>query len=129
MSVVSYGVRCSFQRTPKDNKQRGGTIVSSAINKPQLATFSPAVARHWFSAVTQIAVVAETARDIRRSLPPSIFPLEQSATQPSSRKNVDQSARGHHQTGGRDANRSISHEPQCAPFRKKYRAFPLRSLT
>src|SRR6266508_2278695 len=123
MTDASYGVCCSFQRTPTGNKRRGRKIVSSEINKPRLLTFSPAVVRHPFAAV------AETARDIRRSLLPLIFPPEQSATQPSSRRNVDRSALGHRQTDGRGANRSISHEPRCAPFRKKYHAFPLRSLT
>src|SRR2546427_13138046 len=95
MSAVSYGVRCSFQRTRKDNKRRKGTIVSSAINRPQLSTFSSAVARHRFSAVTEVAAVAETARDIHHSLPPVIFPLERSATQRSSRRNVHPSGRDH----------------------------------
>src|SRR6266480_2324664 len=85
--------------------------------------FSPAVVRHPFVAV------AETAADIRRSLLPLIFPPGQSATRPSSRRNVDRSAPARRQTGGRDANRSISRGPRFAAFRKKYRAFPLRSLT
>src|SRR6266576_5814353 len=79
--------------------------------------FSPAVVRHPFAAA------AETATDIRRSLLPLIFPPEQSATRSSSRRNVDQSGRGHRRTGGQDANRSIFRGPRCAPFRRKYRAF------
>src|SRR5437762_13126608 len=118
MRDVSYGVRCSFQRAPTGSKCRGPRIVSSAINKPRLLTFSPAVVRHPFAAV------AETGTHIRRSPLLLIFPPEQSATRWSSRRNVDQSERVHHRTGGRDVNRSISHEPRCAPFRKKYRAFP-----
>src|SRR4030095_5282708 len=117
---VSYDVRCSFQRTPTDDKRRGRRIVSSAVNKSRLLTFSPAVVRHPFVAV------AYTETDTRRSLLPLIFPPGQSATRPSSRRNVDRSARARRQTGGRDANRSIFRGPRCAPFHKKHTDFPLR---
>src|SRR6188768_4581799 len=80
--------------------------------QPRLVTFWPADVRHRFAAV------AETARDIRRSLLPLIFPPEQSATRRSSRRNVDQLAPAHHRIGGRDANRSIFRGPQRAPSRK-----------
>src|SRR4051794_2384450 len=77
--------------------------------------------------VVAAAAVAETARDIRRNLLPLASPPEQSATRPSSHRNVDQSAQDHRRTGGRDANRSIFRELRYAPSRKKYRAFQLRS--
>src|ERR1700757_355942 len=115
-----------FKGHRKDNKRRGGKIVSSAINKLQRLTFSPAAVRCPFAASP---AVAETARDIRRSLLPLIFPPEQSATRRSLCRNADRLEQGHHRTSARDANRSISHGPRCAPFRKNYRAFPLRSLT
>src|ERR1700757_3597784 len=121
-----------FKGHRKDNKRRGGTIVSSAINKLQRLTFSPAAVRCPLAAspaVADFAAVAETARDIRRSLLPLIFPPEQSATRRSLCRNADRLEQGHHRTSARDANRSISHGPRCAPFRKNYRAFPLRSLT
>src|SRR4030095_2348160 len=118
MMDVSYGVRCSFQRTPIDNNRRGGTIVWAAIKRLQLLTSSPAVVRHSFAAAAVVVVVAETARDIRRSLLPSTSPLEQNATRRSLRRNVDRSARGHRRTDDRGANRLIYHEPRYAPFRK-----------
>src|SRR5215467_2103329 len=89
-----------------------------------LVTFSPAPVRQPFA-----AAVAETARHIRRSLLPLIFPPEQSATLRSLCRIVDRSGQGHRQTGGPNANRSISHEPRCAPFRTTCRAFALRLLT
>src|SRR5215469_5295502 len=114
MRDVSYGVRCSFQRTPKHNKRQEGTIVSS--DKPAVATyFLPVVVRRPFAAVTEFAAVAEIARDIRRSLLPSIFPPEQTATRRSSHRSVDRSGQVRRRRGDRDANRSISHEPRCAP--------------
>src|SRR5439155_26714820 len=79
--------------------------------------------------VAAAAAAVETATDIRRSLLPSILPPEQSATRPSSRRNVDRPAPGHRRIGGRDANRLILHGHLCAPFRKKCRAFRSRFLT
>src|SRR6267154_5375109 len=111
-----------FSNDTDGDKRRRRRIVSSAINKPRLLTFSPAVVRHPFAAV------AETATDIRRSPLLLIFPLEQSATRSNSHRNVDRSGRGHRRTGGQDANRSIFRGPRCAPFRRKYRAFLSRSL-
>src|ERR1043166_6414765 len=93
-----------------------------------LLTFSPAVVRHQFAAVTEFAAAAETAKGIRRSLLPLIFPPEQSATRRSSRRSVDRSVRDHRRRRGRDGNRSIFHEPRSAAFRKKYRAFLSRYL-
>src|SRR2546430_15769782 len=122
MRNVSYGVRCCVQRTRTDDKRRGRRIVSSTINKPWLLTFTPAFVRLPFAAV------AETATDIRRSLLPLIFPLGQSATRPSSRRNVDQSGRGPLTSGGRYAPPPAGRGPRGAPFRQKNGALPFRSL-
>src|SRR5262249_60764973 len=105
MRVVSYGVRCSFQRTGR----WGGTIVSSAINQLQLLTFSPAIARRSFAAVAA-AAVAETARHIRRSLLPLVFLPEQSATPSSLCRTVGRSGRGHRRARGRRANAPVLRE-------------------
>src|SRR5262249_61370234 len=88
MRVVSYGVRCSFQRTGR----WGGTIVSSAINQLQLLTFSPAIVRRSFAAVAA-AAEAETGRHIRRSLLPLVFLAGQSATPSSFSTTVGRSGR------------------------------------
>src|SRR5215211_9359766 len=118
MRGVSYGVRCFLKehRWTISGAEGGSYRLDK---KPRLLTFLPADFRHPFAAV------AETTRDIRRNLLPLTFPPEQSAMRPSSRRNADQSGRGHHRTSGRDANRSIFRGPQCAPYRKKYRAYPL----
>src|SRR4051812_840174 len=39
MMGVSYGVRCSFQRTPAGSKRRRSRIVSRAKNRLRLLTF------------------------------------------------------------------------------------------